>query len=92
MKAGFEKQGSVDRTWRVVPELLLFAGLTLLAFVALDRGVLMPVEIPAGMPAPRAIGELLFGTWRDLATLCGVALSAGLLATLMLLHDDGGRR
>jgi hypothetical protein len=38
------------------------------------------------------IGELLFGAWRDLATLCGLALSAGLLAALMLLHDDSGGR
>jgi len=81
-------------TWlaRSLAFLLLGAGLMLLAMAALDRGLLMPVEAPAGMPAPRVIGELLFGAWRDLATLCGIALSAGLLATLMLLHDDGGRR
>ena len=81
-------------TWlaRSLAFLLLGAGLALLAMVAVYRGVLMPVADPAGVPTPRVIGELLFGAWRDLATLCGVALSAGLLATLMLLHDDGGRR
>jgi hypothetical protein len=81
-------------TWvaRSLAFLLLGAGLMLFVMVALDRGVLMPAEDPVGMPAPRVIGELLFGAWRDLATLCGIALSAGLLASLMLLHDDGGRR
>ena len=81
-------------TWlaRSLAFLLLGAGLLLLAVVALDRGALAPVEGSVTMPTPRAIGELLFGRWRDLATLCGIALSAGLLATLMLLHDDGGGR
>lgn len=81
-------------TWlaRSLAFLLLGAGLVLLVATAVDRGALAPPAAAATMASPRRIGELLFGTWRDLATLCGIALSAALLASLMLLHDDGGKR
>jgi len=80
------------RLARSIAFLLLGGGLALLAVNGLEGGDLKPTAGFAGMASPREIGELLFGSWRDLATLCGIALAAGLLATLMLLRDDGGQR
>ncbi len=72
--------------------LLLGSGLFLLVVIGLERGVFSPAEGFAQVASPRQIGERFFGVWRDLAMLCGIALSAGLLATLMLLRDEGEKR
>ncbi|MBJ19064.1 MAG: hypothetical protein GY910_09410 [bacterium] len=77
---------------RGIAFLLLGAGLVLLVALGLEGGVSKPISGSAPMASPREIGERFFGVWRDLATICGIALSAGLLATLMTLRDDGENR
>lgn len=86
---------STDRmTWiaRALAFLLLGGGLVLLIWALLSQGGLAspPMVVPSA--EPESIGMLLFGPWRDLATLCGLALSGCLLATLMLLREDGENR
>jgi hypothetical protein len=81
-------------TWiaRSLAFLLLGGGLALLVILGIERGALTPYVSVMDMATPAQIGALFFGPWRDLSTLCGVALAAGLLATLMLLRDDGEYR
>jgi hypothetical protein len=81
-------------TWlaRSLAFFLLGGGLVLLAALALERHDLAPPAEAVAMATSAEIGALLFGPWRDLAVLCGVAISAGLLATLMLLRDDDGEK
>ena len=78
-------------TWlaRSIAFILLGVGLALLVSHASSEGDLEAALIPLGVAEPREIGALFFGPWRDLATLCGFALSAGLLGSLMLLSDNG---
>ena len=86
---------ATDRmTWlaRILAFGLLGGGLALLAFAVLDQGLLSPLGVDVPWADPATIGALLFGSWRDLATLCGLALAGGLLATLMLLREEGGIR
>jgi len=72
--------------------LLLGGGLALLVATALTRGLLVPIDGSVQGVSVSQVGELLFGRWRDLATLSGIAIAASMLATLMLLRDDGERR
>lgn len=77
-------------TWvaRGIAFLLLGGGLALGVKGVLDRGLWVAAPTFVDRASPRAIGELFFGRWSDLATLCGVMLAAALLASLMLLRDD----
>lgn len=68
--------------------LLLGGGLVLLVATALDRGVFTPIGGSVMLATASQIGELLFGPWRDLATLSGIAIAASMLASLMLLRGD----
>jgi hypothetical protein len=70
----------------------LGGGLALLVATALSRGLLVPIDGSVQSVSVSQVGELLFGRWRDLATLSGIAIAASMLATLMLLRDDGERR
>lgn len=81
-------------TWiaRSLAFLLLGGGLVLLILAIGDQGLLVGDAGDRLWAEPAAIGGLFFGDWRDLATLCGLALSSGLLAALMLLRDDGESR
>lgn len=81
-------------TWiaRSLAFLLLGFGMLLLVLAGLEQGAWTPAEKPMEMAASSEIGALVFGPWRMLATLCGITLAAGLLATLMLLRDDGENR
>ena len=45
-------------------------------------------EVPAGMTG---LGSVFFGPMRDLVTLLGFAIAAGLLATLLLLQEEKGK-
>jgi len=77
-------------TWlaRGLAFLLLGGGLALGVVGAIDRGLWRARSDFLDQATPRAIGELFFGPWSDLATLCGVMLAATLLASVMLLRDD----
>ena len=82
-------------TWlaRSLAFVLLGGGLILLAMAVGDAPSFeiassqSHVALDAG-----ALGERIFGVWQDLAILVGLALSAGLLATLMLMRGEGEGR
>lgn len=90
---------ATDRgTWvaRSLAFVLLGGGLVLLALALLDEGSLVPTlgtsapQAPAeSMASTAELGRRFFGPWRDLATLCGLTIAAGLVASLMLLRDEG---
>ncbi|MAG29974.1 MAG: hypothetical protein CL908_03655 [Deltaproteobacteria bacterium] len=83
---------ATDRpTWLARSLAFLLVGLALALLVA---GALAGGELAtaAGRPAtrdPMAIGRLLFGPLGDVTMLVGLAVAAGLLASLLLLRDDG---
>ena len=77
-------------TWlaRSIAFLLLGGGLALLAKSLVEESAWASARALLEGATPAEIGALVFGPWRDLSTLCGIVLAAGLLATLMLLRDD----
>lgn len=76
------------RLARSLAFILLGGGLALLAANLADAPLLVAVENTAASDAA-ALGLRFFGPWRDLALLAGLTLSAGLLATLMLMRGEG---
>jgi NADH:ubiquinone oxidoreductase subunit 6 (subunit J) len=86
---------STDRmTWlaRCLAFLLLGGGLLFLGWGAETQGLLRSPAKPVPFATPAIMGGAFFGPWKDLAALAGLVLSGGLLATLMLLRDDGENR
>ncbi len=81
-------------TWiaRLLAFALLGAGLSLLA-LGLMRGVeaIATASATATFQDP-GLGRRIFGDWHELATLCGLAVGAVLLGTLMLFDDERERR
>ena len=70
---------------------MLAGGFGLLLAALYSRGVMEPISLGSRGGAA-AVGALFFGAWRDLAAISGLALGAGLLATLMSFREDGRER
>jgi len=82
-------------TWfaRSLAFVLMGGALALLAFVVRDSELLDAASANTHVVLDTgALGELFFGAWRDLAILVGLAIPAGLLATLMLMRGEGEGR
>lgn len=67
-------------------------GLALLVGFAVSGGELAPATERMPLGEPMDIGRLLFGPLREITWLVGFAIAAGLLASLLLLRDDGRAR
>jgi NADH:ubiquinone oxidoreductase subunit 6 (subunit J) len=80
-------------TWfaRSLAFILLGGGLALFAVHLVDTSSLM-LSRPAASTDAANLGLRFFGVWRDLATLAGLTLAAGLLAALMLMRGEGEGR
>lgn len=78
-------------TWvaRGLAFLLLGGGLVLLLVTALDGGELGTAASSGRSPTPAEVGLFFFGSMPEAAVLIGFAIASSLLATLLLLNDDG---
>jgi len=82
-------------TWfaRSLAFVLLGGGLLVLAVVMRGSEIFVATSAAARFVLDTgALGEQFFGVWRDLAILVGLAIPAGLLATLMLMRGEGEGR
>lgn len=78
-------------TWiaRSLAFLLFGGGLVLMVLVAVERGELVLETPSATVLEASAIGSALYGRLYDATILLGLAIAASLVASLMLLRDDG---
>ena len=78
-------------TWvaRSLAFILFGGGLLILVVAVVMTGELEIVNKPIAIATPAEIGALLFGPLRDATILVGLAIAASLLASLLLLRDDG---
>ncbi len=81
-------------TWiaRGIAFALFGGGLTLLAGAALLGGEFEVETIILPVATPTEVGAYLFGPLREATILMGLTIAASLLAVLLLLQDDRGRR
>lgn len=80
------------RLARSLAFVLVGTGLVLLLSAAVEGGELAPSAASGPLGDPMGIGKLLFGPLREITWLVGFAIAGALLASLLLLRDDGRTR